>query len=84
MSTDRIPASRGIASLTDIPEGECRHGPPELVNGRLQNVQIFDAALSASEVAALVPEPSTLVGCAVALGSLGMHRFRRRRARCWA
>ena len=31
MSTDRIPASRGIASLTDIPEGECRHGPPELV-----------------------------------------------------
>ena len=29
MSTDRIPASRGIASLTDIPEGECRHGPPE-------------------------------------------------------
>jgi hypothetical protein len=30
MSTDRIPASRGIASLTDIPEGECRHGPPEL------------------------------------------------------
>ena len=31
MSTDRIPASRGIASLADIPEGECRHGPPELV-----------------------------------------------------
>jgi hypothetical protein len=33
MSTDLIPASRGIASLTDIPEGECRHGPPELVVG---------------------------------------------------
>ena len=31
MSADRIPASRGIASLADIPEGECRHGPPELV-----------------------------------------------------
>ena len=31
MSTDRIPASRGIASLADIPEGECRHGQPELV-----------------------------------------------------
>ena len=31
MSTDRIPASRGIASLADIPEGECRHGPHELV-----------------------------------------------------
>ena len=31
MSTDRIPASRGIASLSDVPEGECRHGPPELV-----------------------------------------------------
>jgi hypothetical protein len=30
-STDRIPASRGIVSLADIPEGECRHGPPELV-----------------------------------------------------
>jgi len=52
MSTDRIPASRGIASLTDIPEGECRHGPPELVrelgwgthekwlpdNGRLETI----------------------------------------------
>jgi hypothetical protein len=48
------------------------------VNGRLQNVQIFDTALSASEVAGLVPEPSTLAGCAVALGSLVMYRFRRR------
>jgi hypothetical protein len=54
------------------------------VNGRLQNVQIFDTALSASEVAALVPEPSTLAGCAVALGLLVMDRFRRRSARCRA
>jgi hypothetical protein len=44
-------------------------------------VQIFDTALSASEVAALVPEPSTFAGCAVALGSLVMCRFRRRRKR---
>jgi hypothetical protein len=51
------------------------------VNGRLQNVQIFDTALSASEVAALVPEPSTLAGFGVALGSLVMCRFRRRRQR---
>jgi len=50
------------------------------VNGRLQNVQIFDTALSQSEVAALmVPEPATLGGCVVALGSLGMFRLRRRR-----
>ncbi|MGB8853330.1 MAG: LamG domain-containing protein [Pirellulales bacterium] len=50
------------------------------VNGCLQNVQIFDTALSQSEVAALlVPEPSTLAGCVVALGSLGMYRLRRRR-----
>lgn len=48
------------------------------MNGRLQNVQIFDTALSASEVAALVPEPSTLAGCVVALGSLGMYRLHRR------
>lgn len=50
-----------------------------LVNGRLQNVQIFDTALSASEVTALVPEPSTPAGCVVALGSLGMYRLRSRR-----
>jgi hypothetical protein len=47
------------------------------VNDRLQNVQISDTALSASEVAALVPEPCTLAGCAVALGSLVLYRFRR-------
>jgi hypothetical protein len=31
MSADRIPASCGIAPLADIPDGECCHGPPELV-----------------------------------------------------
>jgi hypothetical protein len=36
MSTDRIPASRGIASLTDIPEGECRHGPKDNAPGTLR------------------------------------------------
>lgn len=51
------------------------------VNGRLQNVQIFDNALSASEVAALVPEPSTSAGWVIALGSLGMYRLHRRQSR---
>ena len=27
----RMPARRGLAPLTDIPDGECRHGTPELV-----------------------------------------------------
>jgi hypothetical protein len=26
-----MPARRDIAPLADIPDGECRHGPPELV-----------------------------------------------------
>jgi hypothetical protein len=26
-----VPAGRGIALLTNVPDGECRHGPPELV-----------------------------------------------------
>ncbi len=54
------------------------------VNGRLQNVEIFDNALSASDIAALVnpvPEPSALAGCVVALGSLGIYRFCHRRKR---
>lgn len=54
------------------------------VNGRLQNVQIFDHALSASEISELVnpvPEPSALVGWVLAWGSLGMYRFCQRRQR---
>lgn len=54
------------------------------VNGRLQNVEIFDNALSASEIAELVnpvPEPSTLAGCVVAFWSLGMYRLRGRQKR---
>jgi hypothetical protein len=31
MSADRIPASRGIAPLGDVPDGECRDGGPEPV-----------------------------------------------------
>jgi hypothetical protein len=31
MSADRMPISRGIAPLADIPDGECRDGGPELV-----------------------------------------------------
>jgi hypothetical protein len=31
MSTDRIPISRGIAPLADIPDGDGRDGRPELV-----------------------------------------------------
>ncbi len=31
MSADRMPIGRGISSLADIPDGECRDGGPELV-----------------------------------------------------
>ena len=31
MSADRMPASRGITRLADIPDGECRDGGPDLV-----------------------------------------------------
>jgi hypothetical protein len=31
MSADRMPISRGIAPLADIPDGECRDGGPKLV-----------------------------------------------------
>ncbi len=31
MSADRMPTSRGIAALADIPDGERRDGGPELV-----------------------------------------------------
>lgn len=49
------------------------------VDGRLQNVEIFNTALSASEIAALVPEPSNLAGWVVAWGSLGLYRLCQRR-----
>ena len=31
MSADRMPITRGIAPLADIPDGECRDGGPEFV-----------------------------------------------------
>jgi hypothetical protein len=31
MSADRMSISRGIAPLADIPDGECRDGPPQHV-----------------------------------------------------
>jgi hypothetical protein len=33
MLASRMSASRGIAPLANIPDGECRDGPPELVVG---------------------------------------------------
>jgi len=50
------------------------------VDGRLQNVQIFDTALSASEVAALVPEPSTWVLAVAGLAGVSVMLRRTRRA----
>jgi len=34
MLASRMSASRGITPLANIPDGECRDGPPELVIGR--------------------------------------------------
>jgi len=31
MSAERMPTSRGITPLADIPDGKCRDGGPELV-----------------------------------------------------
>lgn len=50
------------------------------VNGLMQNVQIFDTALSASEISVLaVPEPSSLVGFLLGCGTLGLYRILKRR-----
>ena len=34
VTVGHMPTGRGLALLADVPDGECRHGPPELVIGR--------------------------------------------------
>jgi hypothetical protein len=36
MSADRIPAGRGIATLADIPDGECRDGVRQRKLGKVE------------------------------------------------
>ena len=59
--------------------------PPSYFHGNLDDVYIYDRALSASEVQTLfssVPEPSTAVLLWVGLAGLGMQRRRRTRREC--
>jgi hypothetical protein len=69
-NSDAYPAIAGALTIGQIGESL------GYLNGRMQNVAIFDTAMTASEIAAAVPEPSTW---AMALAGLACGCWRLRR-----
>ena len=64
-----------VAPNQDLQIGGLNNGATLGLDGRLDDLRFYNRALSGTEVAALVPEPSALALAAV--GSLGLRRRRR-------